>query len=317
MISLIIPSYNRLTLLKVTLDNVFAQSKVPDEIIVVDDHSTDGTWEFLNSEMKDKLIPLRTNGKGPGAARNTGLKVVTGTAIQFFDSDDLLTLNKIEDQYTTLKASNSGMVYGPYIPAKQINDTWMPADVIMQYHPIPENISFECLTLRGWNIITQACMFDRNLIKDVGFWRTDLMTHEDKDYIYRISYAIERPTHTNKSAVVYRQHKAQLTDDQTSKEGRIIDMIQAFDSINNKVDWSLKDPITKMRFYGKLFNAYRLLSKEQKKSYNTYNTLQYKLAWYFERVLNKYERNKTKTLWERMHGIVDDKQIFKHFIDLL
>lgn len=86
--SLIIPTYNRADLIGRTLETVFSQERPPDEVIVVDDGSTDGTLELL-AGYGDKLRVLRQENRGPGAARNRGVRDARGDYVVFLDSDDL------------------------------------------------------------------------------------------------------------------------------------------------------------------------------------------------------------------------------------
>lgn len=86
--SVIIPTYNRLSLLKKALDSVFSQTSTDYEIIVVDDGSTDGTLEMLRS-YGEKIKVLTQINSGPGAARNLGVSVAKGEYLAFLDSDDI------------------------------------------------------------------------------------------------------------------------------------------------------------------------------------------------------------------------------------
>ncbi|MCX7874309.1 MAG: glycosyltransferase, partial [Caldimicrobium sp.] len=92
--SILIPTYNRLNFLKEALNSVFKQSFTgPYEVIVVDDGSQDGTWEFLENlaKTKDNLKILRhPENRGVASARNSALSLVKGEYILFLDSDDLL-----------------------------------------------------------------------------------------------------------------------------------------------------------------------------------------------------------------------------------
>jgi hypothetical protein len=86
--STIIPCYNRADLVARTLDSVFAQEFPDQEVLVVDDGSTDGTLDVL-ARYGGRLKVLHQANKGPGAARNMGLREARGDYVAFLDSDDL------------------------------------------------------------------------------------------------------------------------------------------------------------------------------------------------------------------------------------
>ena len=86
--SVIIPTYNRLHLLKQTIGSLMKQTISDFEIIVVDDGSEDGTAEYIADIEKDgSIIPVFQSNRGPAAARNAGLKRARGTYIAFTDDD--------------------------------------------------------------------------------------------------------------------------------------------------------------------------------------------------------------------------------------
>ncbi|MDP2208921.1 MAG: glycosyltransferase family 2 protein [Bacteroidota bacterium] len=85
--SIIIPTYNRLSQLKLALQSILNQDLDDYEVIVVDDGSTDGTEQYLKSLAKPKLIVISQNNKGPAAARNAGIKLSQGKYIAFTDDD--------------------------------------------------------------------------------------------------------------------------------------------------------------------------------------------------------------------------------------
>ena len=89
--SVIIPTFNRLSLLKSTLESVWRQTFTDFEVIVVDDGSTDDTAAWL-SEIASKEKPItqiKQPNAGPGAARNNGAENSRGEYLAFLDSDDL------------------------------------------------------------------------------------------------------------------------------------------------------------------------------------------------------------------------------------
>jgi GT2 family glycosyltransferase/O-antigen/teichoic acid export membrane protein len=86
-ISAVIPTYNRLELLKESVNSVRIQTFPPQEIIVVDDGSDDGTVSWCESQSD--LMLVRTCRQGPSRARNTGALRSRFEWIAFLDSDDL------------------------------------------------------------------------------------------------------------------------------------------------------------------------------------------------------------------------------------
>src|SRR5262249_23691298 len=86
--SVVIPSFNRVALLSDTLESIFAQRFTDFEIVVVDDGSTDGTVDYLQSLGKEIRVFQQSN-RGAGAARNLGARNAKGKYLAFLDSDDL------------------------------------------------------------------------------------------------------------------------------------------------------------------------------------------------------------------------------------
>lgn len=87
-ISVVIPTWNRATLLAAALDSVISQADENTEIIVVDDGSTDATPRVLAAYGTRIRVITQANA-GAGAARNRGVAASTGEYIAFLDSDDL------------------------------------------------------------------------------------------------------------------------------------------------------------------------------------------------------------------------------------
>ena len=97
LISVVIPTYNRVTFLKAAIDSVLAQTFRGFELIVVDDGSTDGTPKLLSSYgYKIRVIPQAN--QGPSAARNRGIEAAKGKWIAFLDSDDVWKPDKLKKQ---------------------------------------------------------------------------------------------------------------------------------------------------------------------------------------------------------------------------
>jgi glycosyltransferase involved in cell wall biosynthesis len=88
--TVIIPTFNRATFIKQTIESVLAQTLDDFEVIVVDDGSTDHTATIVNTIDDGRIRYHFKKNEERGVARNTGTKLSTGRYINFFDSDDLL-----------------------------------------------------------------------------------------------------------------------------------------------------------------------------------------------------------------------------------
>lgn len=115
LISIVIPTYNRVVLLQKAIASVVAQTYTNWELIVVDDGSTDGTAEIIYS-IKDSrilLLPLPHAGN-IASLRNAGAKAGSGEWIAFLDSDDEWVSNKLEIQLPLLLQEKKRWSYGGY-----------------------------------------------------------------------------------------------------------------------------------------------------------------------------------------------------------
>jgi glycosyltransferase involved in cell wall biosynthesis len=88
--SVVIPTYNRASLISKTLATVFEQTFQEFEVIVVDDGSTDNTEEVVRGFKDNRLRYFKRPNAERGASRNFGASQATGRYINFFDSDDLM-----------------------------------------------------------------------------------------------------------------------------------------------------------------------------------------------------------------------------------
>lgn len=317
-ISVIIPVKNRAALLRKTLDNLLAQSKKPDEIIVVNDHSTDDFKLVIFDYITDCTF-VNNTGNGPGAARNMGLEIATGKYIQFFDSDDLMTSQKLEKQFEALENSGADWAYGPYVPAREENGTWAQTDVVMQWDPLPGNRSVTEWILRGWNMITQGCMFRKELIDKAPKWNEKFITHEDYLYLFHLSLLNPQMVHVPGEAVMYRQHGQQSTDHQTVSHSRSQDKMEVLIDMKAKLDQLKADSFSKLLLKGRLaqnFNFYTKLGGDARR-YAGFVGLADQLNQWLYRFYNKQQRRKTGTAWEPMHGVSSSSLIFEQLINKL
>src|SRR6202011_4481710 len=101
-ISVLIPAYNCAATIRATLNSVLQQTSAPDEILVMNDGSTDNTASIVES-YKDRVTLFSQPNGGIASARNELLARATGDLIAFLDSDDLWHPKYLEVQRTLFK----------------------------------------------------------------------------------------------------------------------------------------------------------------------------------------------------------------------
>lgn len=102
-VSVIAPLYNKAAYITDAINSVISQ-KFPDwEMLIVDNGSTDGSWETVQEIRDSRIRLLQSPKQGPCAARNYGLSYAKGEWIQFLDADDLLESNHLEQQLAIAK----------------------------------------------------------------------------------------------------------------------------------------------------------------------------------------------------------------------
>jgi glycosyltransferase involved in cell wall biosynthesis len=110
-VTVIIPTYNRLWCLPKAIDSC-RNTICETQIIVVDDGSTDGTWEWLQSQSD--VLAIYQENQGKCWAINNSMSLVLGKYIKFLDSDDVISENAIDAQFILAENNNTDIVVAGY-----------------------------------------------------------------------------------------------------------------------------------------------------------------------------------------------------------
>jgi glycosyltransferase involved in cell wall biosynthesis len=101
-ISAVIPTYNSANFITDAINSILIQSYPIEEIIIVDDGSTDGTEEVIRNLQARGVRYIKQSNQGPSSARNQGIMLAKNEWIAFLDADDQWTPNKIKLQVSSL-----------------------------------------------------------------------------------------------------------------------------------------------------------------------------------------------------------------------
>ena len=237
-VSVIVPTYNYGHFLPETLASVRAQTLDAWECLVVDDGSTDDTWEVaLAAAQRDERIKYirRVNG-GLAAARNSGLRAATGEFVQFLDADDALQEHKLEVQARYLaRTPDAGLVYGNvrYFDSDTgerrrglfADEPWMP-----EVSGAGEELLR--VLLRNNIMVVNSPLVRRAVIDAVGWFDESLTSLEDWDYWLRCALAGVRFEFLDEAGTlamvrVHRRSMSQNRDTMYAQLGKVRDKLAA------------------------------------------------------------------------------------------
>ena len=185
MISVVIPVFNREAFIARAIDSVLSQTLLPDEIIVVDDGSYDGTADILRS-YEDKIETIMIANSGVSKARNKGIKASSGKWITLLDSDDIWHPTKLEEQMAYHDSHATIMISHTF-------EKWMRNDKEIKQkkvHQKPQGWCFE-ENLDFCKIAPSTIMIERSVFEKVGYFDEGLEVCEDYDLWLRILRSYE------------------------------------------------------------------------------------------------------------------------------
>lgn len=187
-VSVVMPSYNNATYLKAAIDSVLDQDYPNLELIVVDDGSTDDSVTILKG-YGERIRFICQSNQGPAAARNTGLREVSGDYVAFHDSDDLWLPGKVHAQVELLQQ------HPEYVACYTRWLVWDGSEMKQPLlNPHEDLIISDFGT--GWLYVpllkvsllhTITVMIRRDAVRQVGFFSEDLRIGEDHHYWLRLS----------------------------------------------------------------------------------------------------------------------------------
>lgn len=194
-ITVVIPAYNVEKYIIDAVESVLQQTILPNEIVIINDGSTDNTAEILKRYESNALIKIfHTSNKGLGEARNRGLKESTSEYIYFFDSDDLLTPTFVEEMQKNIQLYNEPDIIlfsGQSFYDEQYNSS--KAKFFPSYERGFQeffNNSYDLIS----NLMIKGCFFSSAClyISKKELWTKNNLKfqpiiHEDEDIIFQIT----------------------------------------------------------------------------------------------------------------------------------
>ena len=180
-VTVIIPTYNRMGLLSRALTSVARQTRPPDEVVLVDDGSTDDTEGLIRRQFPHVRY-LQQENRGVAAARNRGIREAKGEWLAFLDSDDEWLPHKLERQLDAVREE-------PEFSLCHTNEIWIRRG--KRVNPLKKHaksggyIFKKCLPLCV--ISPSSVLIHRSLFEQVGLFDESLPACEDYDLWLRVT----------------------------------------------------------------------------------------------------------------------------------
>ena len=151
LVSIITPAYNASSTIEETYKSILSQTYDNWEWIVIDDFSTDNTFDIVSGLAKNnpKITLIRPKEKGGAAvARNAGIEIAKGRFVAFLDSDDLWMPKKIEKQIEFMLTNNYAFTYTNYevFSSNKPKKIYIPKKEYATYKMLLKTCDIGCLT---------------------------------------------------------------------------------------------------------------------------------------------------------------------------
>jgi glycosyltransferase involved in cell wall biosynthesis len=205
LVSIIIPCFNAAAMLAETIESCLNQEHAEIEIIVVDDHSTDGSAEVAAAlAQSDSRVYVCTNiRKGQSAARNHGIKQASGEFVKFLDADDCLSPDVIREQVAGLEGRPQALSHCPWAHFVDApGDRPMKAQATDRHYVSVEGFLAELWTHNMYP--PHAWLIPRALLTEDMRWDEALTQNEDGEFFARL-IARAQEVRFSKGTAFYRK----------------------------------------------------------------------------------------------------------------
>ncbi len=207
-----ITTYNRAAFLPRTLESVFAQSRPADEVLVVDDGSTDDTAAVL-ARYDGRIRVVRQENGGRSAARNTAVLEARGELISFLDSDDRWLPDKLARQLPVFgQQPRVGLVHG-HVDLIDKDDRALPEET-ERHHRLFSTAHENGVTYAGYafdcRCFSSALTARVEALRGIGLYDPSLLL-DDYDVYLRMALEWEIVFLEGPAVALYRHHPEQMS----------------------------------------------------------------------------------------------------------
>lgn len=183
-ISFLVPTFNRAEYIAESLRSVLSQAGPDDEIVVIDDGSTDGTREAV-APFLSRIRYVRQENAGKSVALNRGLAMTDGEFVWICDDDDLLRPGVVEPMLSRLRATGAGFVFGRYTRFQVVDG--VRVDLGTGYWPDLSQGSLARHILEDAFVMHNAALVRRHEYERAGGFDPAMLRSQDYDMFVRLA----------------------------------------------------------------------------------------------------------------------------------
>ncbi len=251
LISVVMSTYNRESMIKESIDSILNQTFSDFEFIIIDDNSIDNTFEIIK-EYNDNRIKLFRNEKNSGCTFNyhNAQNIAKGKYIAHIDDDDISLPLRLEKQFQYMEEHPEIVLLGSFIETfgENVRPSWV-------FYTDPLKLDF---SMNFYNPLCHSSIMYRKSFVEVQGINYDISKKcaQDYDFYKQIIKCGGRLANIPNVLVRYRMHSNRLTDIKNTQDVQI----QNAENIINELQarFLSKDEITKIKdlMYGFPFNKY-------------------------------------------------------------
>ncbi len=204
-VSVVIATYNRAHYLPQALDSLLHQTRPPDEIIVVDDGSTDETAEVAEHYNK-QIRYYRTENRGKSSALNLGIPLAQSSHIWIFDDDDVALPDALQSHIDFLTAhSETDFSYSTNYVYSGTSDIWQQDKWSLKTIPAWPVDLFLIRSMEGINTLFQGMLIPKRCFAEAGPFNPTLLRAQDSEMLLRLARRF-KALNIQKPTFVLRDH---------------------------------------------------------------------------------------------------------------
>jgi glycosyltransferase involved in cell wall biosynthesis len=201
-VTVVIPAYNVEKFVRETIESALAQTLSNIEVIVVNDGSTDGTQQVLDSISDERLTVLRQQNRGVSAARNAGLAAARAPYVFFLDGDDILMGNALYRMVRVLDDNPERIAcFAHYIRITE-SGSELPTRSYLRWKRFPADNTLQHLAAK--NFISSAICVRTDAARAAGGFNTTLRLGEDWEFWCRLALLGDFAAMPNDIVLMYR-----------------------------------------------------------------------------------------------------------------